>query len=88
MYTSKVTVFRSESFTVTSYGKGAAYTVDDHVRRASFLIQDEEGVQVIEQVLDNAESIDNALNEFVWYSDPTEDEQVAYFATYGKVRYG
>lgn len=88
MYTSKVTAFRSESFTVTSYGNGAAYAVDDHEREASFLIQDEEGVQVIEQALDNAEYIDDALNEFVGYFEPTEDEMMHYFATYGEVRYG
>lgn len=88
MYTSKVIIHRSESFTVTSHGNGAAYTVDDHTREASFFLQDEDGVQDIEQALDNAESIDNALNEFVGYFDPTEDEQLEYFATYGEVRYG
>ena len=88
MYTSKVTVYRSESFTVTSHGNGAAYTVDDHAREASFLLQDEEGVQDIDRALNNAESIDDALHEFVGYFDPTEDEQMHYFATYGEVRYG
>lgn len=88
MFTSQVTVYRSESFTVTSYGNGAGYTVDDHVREASFFLQDEDGVQDIEQALDNAGSIDDALHEFVGYFDPTEDEQLEYFATYGKVRYG
>jgi len=88
MYTPKVTVYRSESFTVISYGNGAAYAVDDHVREASFFIQDEEGVQVIDQALDNTESIDDALNEFVGYFDPTEDDMGEYLATYEKVRYG
>lgn len=88
MYTSKVTVYRSESFTVTSHGNGAAYTVDDHAREASYLIQDEEGAQDVDWMLDNAASIDNALADFVGYFDPTEDEQMHYFATYGEVRYG
>jgi len=88
MYTSKQTIYRSESFTVTSYGNGAAYTVDDHEREASFFLQDEEGIQDIERALDNAESIDDALNKAVWFFGPTEDEKLEYFATYGEVRYG
>lgn len=78
MYTSKVTVYRSESFTVTSHGNGAAYTVDDHAREASSLIWDEEGVQDIERALDSTDSIDSALNEFVGYFDPTWDERLEY----------
>lgn len=78
MYTSKVTVHHSESFTVTSYGNGAAFAVDDHVREASFFIQDEEEAQFIELALDNAESIDDELDEFVGYFDPTEDERLEY----------
>lgn len=88
MFTSNVIIHRSESFTVTSYGNGASYAIDDHVREASFFIQDEEGAQDVERILDNAASIDNALADFVGYFDPTDDEQMEYFSTYGEVRYG
>lgn len=88
MFTSNVIIYRSESFTVTSYGNGAGYAIDDHVREASFFIQDEERTQDVERMLDNTMSTDNTLAGFLSYFDPTEDEQAEYFATYGEVRYG
>lgn len=80
MYTSKVTVYRSESFTVTSYGNGAGYAVDDHVMKASFFFQDEDSVEVIDHALDG--DTDSELAEYVVHFDPTDDEQAEYFATY------
>lgn len=53
MFTSNVIIYRSESFTVTSYGNGAGYAIDDHVREASFFIQDEERTQK-EDIVDQA----------------------------------
>lgn len=85
MYTSKVTVYRSESFTVISHGNGAAYTVDDHVREASFFIQNEEGTQDVERMLDNTMSTDNTLAGFLSYFDPTDDEKSYYLQEYGEV---
>lgn len=87
MFTSNVIIYRSKYFTVTSYGNGAGYAIDDHVREASFFIQDEEGTQDVDWILDNASSIDNALADFVGYFDPTDDEQAEYFATYKEVSY-
>lgn len=86
MYTSKVTVHRSESFTVTSHGNGAAYTVDDHVMRASFFFQDEDSVEVIDRALDG--DTDSELAGYVVHFDPTDDEESYYFQKYGEVIYG
>lgn len=83
MYTSKVIVHQSESFTVTSYGNGAAYAVDDHVMKASFFFQDEGSVEVIDRALDG--DTDSELAEYVVHFDPTDDEKSYYLQNYGEV---
>lgn len=82
MYTSKVTIYRSESFTVASYGKGAAYTVDDHVMKASFFFQDEDSVEFIDRALDG--DTDSELAEYVVHFDPTVGEKSYYLQNYGE----
>ncbi len=76
-------IHRSESFTVTSYGNGAAYTVDDHVMKASFFFQDEDSVEVIDRALDG--DTDLELAEYVVHFDPTNDEESYYLQNYGEV---
>lgn len=83
MYTFKIITYRSESFTVTSHGNGAAYTVDDHVMKASFFFQDEDSVEVIDRALDG--DTDLELAEYVVHFDPTNDEESFYSQEYGEV---